>query len=80
MNQKKFINTIRIIIGHATKNGATEEEINIMCKAIPIFIKYWPKPETMKKEHENIGDYLNKKFKIDEKIDEKITKQLNELE
>ena len=49
MNQKKFINTIRIIIGHATKNGATEEEINIMCKAIPIFIKYWPKPEIMKK-------------------------------
>ena len=50
MNQKKFINTIRIIIGYATKNGATEEEINIMCKSIPIFLKYWPKPETMKKE------------------------------
>lgn len=76
MNQKKFINTIRTIIGNATNNGATEKEINIMCKAIPIFIKYWPKPETMKKEHENIGDYLNKKIKIDEKI----TKQLNELE
>lgn len=45
MVKENFETRMKIIIGNAKKNGATDEEIDILVKAFGLAQKYWSTPK-----------------------------------